>query len=356
MLKSHWKRWIVVPAALAIVVALVGGCQSDEPADDSQPTEVEESKPTLKFSDTQYETVWLGNALAEFILGNGYGYPVEHVQLSVQVSQVALASGDIDVWLDNWWWYWLDWWDTVIADGEIEDLGISMEPAPSFWVIPQWVHDEHGIDSVFDLADNWELFQDPEDSSKGLFINCPIGWQCQQINRIKLEAYGLSDYYNISESTAGALDAALAGAQLKREPIVGYYWAPTALMGMYDWYVLEEPEYSDAVWDMILKAVDDDDLRPLDEACAYEAVSPRNIVWAGLREKAPDAVAMLDKMNIGLEQTNRASAWVKDNEVEDWEKAAVWYMREYESRWKGWITAEAFTKVKAALDAYEAVP
>jgi len=337
----------MVLASLAVVVALIGGCSSDE---------AEEPKPTLKLSNTEYESVWLMNAVAKFILENGYGYTVEDVSLAVPVAQVSLSAGDIDAWLDCWWWYYLEWWNPAIADGEIEDLGPSMEPAPSFWTIPQWVHDTHGITSVFDLADNWQLFEDPEDSSKGLFINCPIGWQCQQINQIKLEAYGLTDYFNISESTYAGLDAALAGAQLKEEPVVGYYWAPTAMMGMFDWYILEEPDYDDAVWDTIMKAVDDDSLRPLDEACAYEAVSPRNAIWSGLHEKAPEAVAMFEKMNIGLEQTNKASAWVKDNEVENWEKAAIWYMREYESRWKSWIPNDIYTKVKAALDDYEPVP
>ena len=170
------------------------------------------------------------------------------------------------------------------------------------------------------------------------------------INRIKLEAYGLTDTFNIIEPTAGALEAAMAGAQMKGEPVFGYYWAPTALMGMYDWYILEEPEFDAEVWARIMAAIDDESLRPLSEACAYEAVSPVNTIWAPLREKAPDAVAVFEKMNIGLEQTNRAAAWATDNEIEDWAEVAVWYMNNYESRWKSWVTPDAYQKIKAALD------
>lgn len=355
MLKSHWKRWLVVPVALVLALSLIGGCQTAAEVDDGEP-EAEPEDITIKLADTEYEAAWLMNALADFILGNGYGYTVEAVSLGVPVAQVSLSKGDIDAWLDCWWWYYLEWYNPAIENEEIENLGRSMEPAPSFWVIPEYTHEQLGIESVFDLKDHWEAFKDPEDPSKGLFINCPIGWQCQQINQIKLEAYGLTEYFNISESTYAGLDAALAGAQLKEEHVVGYYWAPTAMMGRFDWYILEEPEYDPEVWDQIMAAVDDDSLRPLDEAVAYEAVSPVNAIWSGLREKAPEAVAVFEKMDVGLEQTNQTSAWVQENEVENWEKAAIWYMREYPNRWKGWVSPSALPKVQAALDEYPPVP
>jgi len=210
--------------------------------------------------------------------------------------------------------------------------------------------------TVFVMKEHWELFKDPEDRTKGLFVNCPIGWQCQMINSIKLEAYGLTEYYNIIEPSAGALEAALAGAQKKHDPVFGYYWAPTALMGMYDWYILEEPEFAPEVWDKIQAAIEDESLRPLDEACAYEAVSPVNGIWSGLRDMAPDVIPVIAKMNIGLESTNKAAAWAKENEVEDWEKVGVWYLREYEERWKTWVTDDVYKKIKKALDEYGPVP
>ncbi|MDP6126814.1 MAG: glycine betaine ABC transporter substrate-binding protein [Dehalococcoidales bacterium] len=348
--KFRWKGLVLLFSALVMMASLVGGCAAG--ADEEEM----ELKPTLKFSNTEYETAWLMNAVAGIVLEEGYGYPVESVSLSVPVSQVSLAKGDIDVWLDLWYWYYTPWYEPATASGEIETLGISMEPAPSFWVIPQWVHDEHNINTVQDMKDNWELFKDPEDTSKGLFVNCPIGWQCQMVNTVKMEAYGLTEFYNIIEPTAGALEASLAGAQIKHNPVFGYYWAPTALMGMYDWYILEEPAFDKDKFENILAAIEDESLRPLDEAVAYEAVSPLNSIWGGLRDKAPEVVPVIDKMNIGLEQVNKAAAWVKTNEVQDWEKAAVWYLREYDSRWKGWVSGDAYTKIKKYVDDYGPLP
>ena len=178
--KLRWKLGLVLASMLLATTFVLSGCAA------------EEEKPTLKFVDTQYETQWLMNAVAEIVLGEGYGYPVEAVQTTVSVGMASLSKGDIEVWLDLWEWYFLTWWEPAMANGEIETLGVSMDSAPSFWIIPQWVHEEYGINTVFDLKEHWELFQDPEDPSKGLFINCPIGWNCQQINTVKLEGYGLT--------------------------------------------------------------------------------------------------------------------------------------------------------------------
>ncbi len=63
-------------------------------------------------------------------------------------------------------------------------------------------------------------FQDPDDSTKGLFLNCSIGSQCSKINPTKMRGYGLDEFYNTLEpGTQGAHDAALAGALLKDEPV-----------------------------------------------------------------------------------------------------------------------------------------
>ncbi len=88
-------------------------------------------------------------------------------------------------------------------------------------------------------------------------------------------------------------------------------------MGMFDWYILEEPEYDPNVWDKIQAAIEDKSLRPLNEACGYEALSSVNAIWSGLRNMAPDVVAMLGKMVVGLEPINKTAAWAKENEVED---------------------------------------
>jgi glycine betaine/proline transport system substrate-binding protein len=165
-----------------------------------------------------------------------------------------------------------------------------------------------------------------------------------------MEAYGLTEYYNIiAPGSAGALDATLVGAQKKGDPIFGYYWAPTAIMGMFDWYVLEEPPYDEAVWEQITAARTDESLRPLSEACAYETLPVNKGINPQLRDKAPELVDVMDKMELGLDAINKVAAWAGENEVQDWSLAAVYYLENWESTWKTWVTDDAYKKIKEAL-------
>ena len=341
VIKLHWKRWLLLLTALMLVAPLVAGCGQA----------VEEEKPTIKFGDSQYESLWINNAIAKFIIEEGYGYPVEIIQMTTVVWQISLPKGDIHIMMELWQQNLIDWYNEEIAAGNIENLGMTYEGGPQFFMIPTWVHEEYNIDTIFDMKDHWELFKDPEDPTKGAFLNSMIGWQCTAINVVKMEAYGLTDYYNIVDTgSAGALEAALAGAQKKKQPVFGYYWAPTAIMGAYDWYILEEPEYNKELWDKIIAAKDDPSLRPLSEACAYETLPIDKGIWSGFRDMAPDVVTMLEKMNVGLQPINVTAAWSVENEVQDWELAAIYYLKNYESRWKTWVTDDAYKKIKDALE------
>jgi glycine betaine/proline transport system substrate-binding protein len=342
---SQINKFILLALTMIITIPFIAGCSG------------ETAKPTIKFSDRQWESIWLSNSIAQFIIEKGYDYPTEVIQMDTPVMQVAITKGEIDIDIEAWQQNYPEWYEEETAKGNIETLGYSLEGGPQFWCIPQWVHEEYGIDTVEDMKDNWELFKDPENPNKGLFINSMVGWACTEINEIKFEAYGLDDYYNIiTPGTSGAETAALAGPQMKNEPVFGYYWAPSPLMGMYDWYVVEEPAYDPDVWATIQAAVDDPSLRPLDEACAYESVPVAIIAHAGLREKAPDVAAMMEHFEVRVDRCNRALAWAETNEIQNWERAAVWFLREYDDVWKTWVTADAYTKVKAAVDDYGPLP
>ena len=301
----------------------------------------------------QWESLWLNNAIVQFIIENGYGYPTETIEMTTPVMQASFEAGEIDLVTEMWWTNIADWYREQLDKGTIIDLGENFVGS-QFWVIPKYVADEYNIRTVEDMKEHWELFKDPEDPSKGAFYNCITGWRCAQINEIKMEAYGLTDYYNIiTPGAPAALDAALAGAQKKKEPVFGYYWAPTPLMGLYEWQILEEPPFTEECWSKIQKAMAGEMDRPIDEACAYRDDPVTIVAHASLQEKAPDVVEFLRKMSIGTDPLNRVLAWVKENDIQDWTKAAVYYLRNYEDQWKTWVTPEAYQKVKQALEEYK---
>jgi len=325
---------LVVVALVTVVYALIGG----------------RPKPVIKLHDGQWDSLWVNNAIAKFIIEEGYGYSVETVESTSLTMQTSMSKGEIDLNMEMWQQNWIDWYNEQIEQGNIVNLGMTFEAGPQFFIIPKWVAEQYTIKTVFDMKDHWELFKDPEDPTKGVFYNGVVGWGCTEINVVKLEAYGLTRYYNmVSPGSVAALDAALERGQVNRQLVFGYYWAPTALMGVYDWYILEEPPYTDECWGRILAAVEDKSLRPLRRACAYQTAPIVKVAHKGLLKKAPDVVEMLKKMIVGLEPLNKTLAWVKQNGVQDWEKAAIYYLQKYEDRWKTWVTPKAYEKIKKAI-------
>lgn len=339
------KRYLALTLVFVALPFLLGACQGEE-------------KPTITFADTEgaFGTMPLEGAVAGFIIENLYGYPTDVVQMSTPTYQATLPTGELHVQTEGWEQNIMDWYTEEIDKGRIENLGPMLEGGPQMWVIPQYTHEEHGIETVQDLADPEvaQLFQDPEDPSKGVFYNCIIGWACEKLNTVKMEAYGLDEYYNIvAPGSAGALKGQLAAAQKKEEPVFGYYWSPTALMGQYDWYILKEPENTESCWDKVNKAAfEDESLRPLDEACAYPNPPLNKLVWSGLQDEAPEAYDFMKKMQMDLDSAESTMAWASGEEIKDITETRVvaHYIRTYPDIVKSWLTDDEWDKVNGAVE------
>ncbi|MFQ5872905.1 MAG: glycine betaine ABC transporter substrate-binding protein [Dehalococcoidia bacterium] len=336
-MSTRLSRILGAALVLFTLVFLVAGCSGP--------------KPVIVLHAWETDSHFLNNAIFKFIVEEGYEYPVETVVETTPVMQEALPKGEVDLNLEGWQQNIPEWYEEQIEKGNIVNLGMTFEGGPQFFIIPKWVAEEYNIKTVFDMKDHWDLFQDPEDPTKGLFYNCTIGSQCAKINEVKLEAYGLARYYNlVSPPSYGALEAALSKPQERHQPVFGYYWAPNALMGGYEWHILEEPPYTAACWERVLAASDDKSPRPVDQACAYETLPIEKVAHKGLLKKAPDVVEMLEKMNVGLEALNETLAWADENDVQEWERAAIYYLENYEDRWKAWVAPEAYERIKKALE------
>ena len=256
----------------------------------------------------------------------------------------------------------IDWYNEVTASGEMIDLGPTFEKSTQGWYVPRYVIEgdpERGIEpmapdlkSVFDLPKYKDLFKDLEDPDKGLLINCITGWKCADINRAKLYAYGLGDDFNILEpGTSPALDAAIAGAYKKGDPVLSYYWEPTWLMGAYDMYQLEEPEYSDECWSEIERVLAGEiEASEISEkgGCAFDSFAIHKGIYAGLQDRAPEVVEFLKKMNVGTDPLNKTAAYMEQNDAEP-EEAALWFFQTFPDRWRSWLPEDVTAKVEKAL-------
>ena len=110
---------------------------------------------------------------------------------------------------------------------------------------------------------------------------------------------------------------------------------------------LEEPTWTQECQDAINAAIE---ASPFESTvgCAYPGDDVHIGVYKGLVERAPEVTEFLANMFIGAEKLGELEAYKKENDKE-WRGAAVYYLRQNESTWTTWVTADAAKKVKDAL-------
>jgi glycine betaine/proline transport system substrate-binding protein len=335
-MKTAMKKWraaTLVAVGIALLVTSLTACA---PA----------GKQTVVFGDLSWDSAQVNNRIAAFIMAHGYGYEVEYIPGDTITILQGLSAGDVDVNMEIWVENQQDAYDAAIASGKVLDLGNNFGDNWQGWLVPRYMIEgdaSRGIQavapdmrSVFGMVDYWELFKDPEDQSKGRFINSIPGWECTGINSEKLVTYGLDQYYtDFVVGSDAALSGSMAAAYQKGESWFGYYWAPTWVLGKLDMYALEEPPYNENTWNST-------------RGCAYPSNNVNVAVNAAFAERNPEVVAFLDNFTTETEQHNVVLAFMQDSGATT-EEAAMFFLKQYESWWTKWVPADIAAAVKAAL-------
>jgi glycine betaine/proline transport system substrate-binding protein len=300
----------------------------------------------LVVADLNWDSAQVHNRIAGFIMEKGYGYTIDYVPGATITLFAGLVRGDIDINMECWVENQQEAYDKAIKAGQVIDLGSNFPDSWQGWLVPTYVikgDTKRGIKpmapnlkSISDMPKYWKLFKDPENPSKGRFYSCIPGWECEKINEKKFKAYGLDKHYNIFlPGSDAALNGSMAAAYKKGKPWFGYYWAPTWVLGKLDMTPIEEPAYDKKVWDN-------------NYACAYPSVSVNIIVNAGLKKRAPEIVEFLKKYETTQGMANKFLAYMRDKKANT-QAAAIWFLKNYEDLWTGWVPADVAKKVKAAL-------
>ncbi|TCS64123.1 ABC transporter substrate-binding protein [Varunaivibrio sulfuroxidans] len=300
----------------------------------------------IVFSDLNWDSNRFHTALARFIVEKGYGCKTDATPGDTMPLIMALIRGDNDVMMELWEENVKDVWQKAEKQGKVEKVGVNFPDAVQGWFIPKYLAEgkAKGLKSVADLPKYKDLFQDPEEPSKGRFTNCPAGWGCEDVNSKKLKAYGLlKDYTNFRVGTGAALDAAIAGAYKRKKPILFYYWGPTWIMGKYDMVQLQEPKYDPKVWDNLLK---NDNAK---QACAYPVVAVEVAVSKPFADKAPKIINFLSHYHTNNAMVSRALTYMQENNVSA-KDAALHFLKTQQKVWTKWVPADVAKRVESALN------
>ncbi|MGH0051937.1 MAG: glycine betaine ABC transporter substrate-binding protein [Sphaerochaetaceae bacterium] len=291
--------------------------------------EAETDVTTITFGDVSWDSVQVHNRIMAFIIENGLeGYEAEFIPGDTLPILNGLTQGDIDVDMESWHSNFMEVYEKAIASGSIIDLGQNMPDAPQAWWIPRYLVEgpdavAPDLKSITDLPKYAHLFTDPEDKSKGLIYGGVAGWNQLTLSEKMFEENNLGDTFNLGVAgSSAALAGTMVGAYTKGEAWVGYYWAPTAVLGKLDMVALEGTYWPEALVNILVNS--------------------------DMPEKAPEVVEILKKYHTSVADNNDFLSAMDDDELTI-DETAIWFLENKEEVWSDWVSADVKAKVKSAL-------
>lgn len=307
----------------------------------------------VKFAGLNWESGAFLTELMRIVMEQGYGCKTDSIPGNTVAMEAALSNDDVQILAEEWVGR-SEAWNEASKAGKVVPLGNVIVGATEGWYVPEYVIKGDparnikamapDLKSVADLARYKALFKDPEEPSKGRFLNCPTGWSCEGVNSQKLKAYRLTDsYVNFRPGTGPALDAAITSEYKRGKPLLFYYWGPTPLMGKFKLSKLQEPAYNEACFKTLA-----DKNHP--EPCGSAA--PEAVIQSGVsrnfHDSDPVLSAFLAKFNVPLDLLNRALADMSDKKLPA-RQAAQTFLKQHPEILKKWVDADVAAKVTAGL-------
>lgn len=289
-------------------------------------------------------------ALDKFILSEGYGCNAEViVGDTVPTITSMIEKGEPDLAPEGWVDLLPDVVKRGIDEGKLVGAAVALsDGAVQGWWIPKYVAEAHpDIKTIDDALKHPELFPDPEDASKGAVHNGPQGWGGTVVTSQLYKAYGgeAANFTLVDTGSAAGLDGSIAKAYERKEGWMGYYWAPTALLGKYEMVKLEYGvPHDEAEWKRCNTVADCADPKPNE----WPKDSVQTLVTTGFAERAGEPVMdYFSKRSWSNDTVNKLLAWMTDNQATG-EEGAKHFLKENPDIWAAWVPADVAEKVKAA--------
>jgi glycine betaine/proline transport system substrate-binding protein len=317
------RIWLLLLTLAVVAAACGGGTESTTTAaaggDASTTAAPSGGGETITIVANAWTASALNAEIAKQLIESELGHDVEIVAIDENTMFTGLSDGSLDAVLELWPSGISADEQAFLDDGSVVNVGELGVVGQIGWFVPQYVIDENP-----ELA-TWEGFLDPELAA--LFATAETG----ELGRFLATDPSYSQYdepivanlelplqvvYSGSEpATVAELDARVAAS----EPIVMYWWTPTAAVAKYDLVQVELPEYSDECY-----------ADPAAVDCAYPSDVLIKLASAQLEAKAPDVLTFISNFQLtnedqlsmlpaveidGEDAADIAAQWIADNET-----------------------------------------
>ena len=284
------------------------------------------------------------------ILSKGYGCEVELVPGDTMPTLTAMMEkGQPDVAPEAWVNAVRQPLDAAVKEGKLHYAAESLQDGgiEGLW-IPKYVADAHpDIKTIDDALKHPELFPSAENKGKGAVHNCPSGWNCQLSTANAFKAWDgeKKGFVLLDTGSAAGLDGSIAKAYERKEGWLGYYWAPTSILGKYDMVKLDAgvPHDKEA-WEKCNAVADCD--KPIKNDWARAEVY--TVITDRFDKAGGPAVDYLKTRAWNNETVNALLAWMSDNQATGAD-GATHFLKTQPEIWSSWVPADVAEKVKAGL-------
>ena len=316
----------------------------------AQPTHAAEP---IHFGDITWESGSFITEVLRLIVEKGYGLPTDTLPGSTVSLEAALAKNDIQV-IGEEWAGRSPAWVKAESEGKVFGLGDTVKGATEGWWVPEFVIKGDAargikplapdVKSVADLPRYKDVFRDPEDPTRGRFLNSPTGWTSEIVNSQKIKAYGLTDsFVNFRTGSGAALDAEVASSIRRGKPVLFYYWSPTPLLGRFKLVKLEEPPFNAEAWKTLSDAKNPNPIgtRSMPAKLAIGVSAP-------FKAQYPQLVSVFEKVDLPIDLLNGLLADMSEKRTQP-RQVALAFLKEQPQVWQQWVPAQVAAKVNAAL-------
>lgn len=304
----------------------------------------------VTIADMNWNSASLIANIDAFILKQGYGCDSELVPGDTMPTGTSMVEkGEPDIAPELWSNSLKAAIDKGVAEKRLRVAGKSLSDGgeEGFWVPQYMVDKDPSLASIAGIIKSAKLFKHPEDPSKSGFYSCPAGWNCQISagNLFKALKLGASGFELIDPGSGAGLSGSIGKAFARQEPWFGYYWAPTAILGKYKMVKVDFGSGTNKNEYMTCTSKAE---------CENPKVTmyPPSLVETVTTEKfaarAPSAFAYVSKRSFKNAQMNILLAWMEENQA-DGNIAMEHFLKNYESTWASWVSADTAAKIKKAL-------
>lgn len=282
----------------------------------------------------------------KIILEEGYGCNVELVTGdTVPTFTSMFEKGEPDVAPELWVNAVKNQLDEAVEEGRLVIAAeILSDGGVEGWWIPKYIADAHNISTVEQALARPELFPGGDDDDMGAIYTCPSGWACQIITNNMSKARNAEErgFEIVDPGSAAALDGSIANAFSRDEGWLGYYWAPTAILGKYEMVRLDrEVEHDAEEWDNCTVDIDCEDPQTND----WRRSDVFTVVTDEFSEENAVVMGYLEGRQWDNQTVGQVLAWMEDEQAGN-EDGALHFIENYENLWTQWVSPEVADRIR----------